>query len=246
MEKHLSIAAPDGSIPTHVFHPDGDGPWPAVIMYMDGIGIRPALADMARKIAARGYYVILPDLYYRQGPWTPLVPADAFREGPQRDQMLNAMGQLTNGGVAGDSAALLDFIRAQDQTRGQGVSCVGYCMGGAHALTAAANHPDQISTVCVFHGARLVTDRPDSPHLLLPRIKARLYVGVAGIDPWLAPDEMTKFEAALAAAGTDYTMETYPDVKHGFAVTDTPAHDAQAAQRHWARLFATFEASNPH
>ena len=239
-ESSITIKTQHGDMPVEVFQPAGYGPWPAAILYMDGIGPRPALSDMARRIADQGYYVLLPNLYYRSGPWKPLVPVEAFQEGPARQQMLSAMGSLTLALVASDSTAMLDWLKSQKQVQADKVGLVGYCMGCAHAITAAANHSDQVRAVGAFHGARLVTDQADSPHNRLKDVKASLYIGVAGIDPWLAPGETDSLKQALDTAKSDYVLEIYPDAKHGFAVTDTPVFDAAAATKHWEKLFGLF------
>lgn len=233
MNKEVAIKTRDGLAPAQVFHPAGAGPWRAVVFYMDAIGIRPALGDMCRRIADSGYFVLLPDLYYRLGPWSPITPAEGFREGPERQRMLQAMGHLTNAGVAADTAHFLDFLVDQPEVIPSSMACIGYCMGAAHALTAAATQPTRVNAVAVFHGARLVTDQDDSPHLSCNRIKARIHVGVAGIDPWLQPGEMDELQRALNAAKVDHVMETYEGVSHGFAVNDQPAWNSAAAERHW-------------
>ncbi len=247
MEQAVEIRTPDGVAPATLYWPDGPGAWPAVILYMDGLGIRPALHDMARRIAAAGYCALLPDLYYRGGAWTPIDPQEAFgKEGPARERMTREMGRLSLKVVAGDSAAFLDFLGQQKQVKGGArgkVGATGYCMGGAHVLTAAANHPDRIAAAAAIHSGRLATDQPDSPHLLAPRIKAKVYIGVAGIDPWLAPDETRRVEEAFAAAKADYRVELYPGATHGFAPSDTPVYDRAASERHWERLLDLFAAT---
>lgn len=242
-QQTVSIQTPHGLMPVEIFRPEGAaGPWPATIMYMDGIGPRPALSEMARRLSDQGYMVLLPNLYYRSGPWKPLVPTEAFQEGPARQQMLSAMGALTIALVASDSDAMLNWLKTRKEVKVGRVGLVGYCMGCAHAVTAAANHPDQVPAVAAFHGARLVTDQPDSPHLRLQETKAGMYFGVAGIDPWLAPDETDRLRSALDDAKCDYKLEVYPEVKHGFAVIDTPAFDAAAGAKHWSELTSLFAA----
>lgn len=239
-EQMFSLQTPNGQMPVEVFKPEGEGPWPAVIFYMDGIGPRPALSEMARRLAAQGYVVLLPNLYYRGGRWRPLIPSEAFQEGPARQQMMAAMGALTIDSVASDTGVMMDWVKSYKGIESDKIGVVGYCMGCAHALIAAANYPAEVRAVAAFHGARLATDQPDSPHTRLKEVKARMYFGVAGIDPWLAPGETDRLRSALDAAVSDYQLELYPDVKHGFAVTDTPAFDAAAADKHWSRLSALF------
>jgi carboxymethylenebutenolidase len=123
--------------------------------------------------------------------------------------------------------------------------CVGYCMGGAFALSAAGTFPDRIAAAASLHGARLATDKPDSPHLLAPKMRASVYVGIAGIDPHFTPEEKQMLESALQSAGVEHTVEVYPGVKHGFAVDDTPAYDQAASELHWQRILNLFAANLP-
>lgn len=237
------VKTPEGTMPVEQFRPADSRPVPTVIFYMDGIGPRPALSAMAAHLSAAGYNVLLPNLFYRSGPWKPLVATEAFKEGPSRQQMQSAMGRLTLSAVASDTAGLINYADAELGATGRTIGCVGYCMGGSHAFTAAANHPGRVGAVAVFHSAQLVTDQPDSPHRRLRQMTANVYVGVAGIDPWLKPDETSTLKNALAEAGIRHTLEVYPEVSHGFAVTDTPAHNAVAEQRHWDALLSLLRSS---
>jgi carboxymethylenebutenolidase len=240
-EERQLIAAAEGQTDVWLFCPEGEGPYPVVLFYMDGIGVRPALFQMARLIAKRGYVVMLPNLYYRYGPWEPLPGGEAFSGGAHRARMQAMMAQLSWPGVAQDTAAFFSFLDACKGADASRVACIGYCMGGGHALTAAGNHPDRVKAVAAFHAGRLYSDHPDSPHLQLPKVKARLYFGVAGIDPWLAPGETESLEKSLKAARSNYRLEIYPNVRHGYAVPDLPVFDAEAAERHYDRLFALLD-----
>ncbi len=232
-ESH-AISTRDGTMPATVHRPAGPATFPAVLFYMDGMGIRPALQDMASRLAAAGYYVLLPNLYYRSGPWTPLnVEKD-------RDKMSVLFKALDHEKVASDTDAGLTFLDTAPQAKASRMGCHGYCMGGGFALAAAGHHPDRVAAAASFHGARLVTDAPDSPHRLLPKVKARLYFGVAGIDPFLAPDETRDLKAALDTAGTRYTLDMYEGVQHGFAVPGLPSYDKAASERHWENLLALY------
>jgi len=147
---------------------------------------------------------------------------------------------LNNDKVMEDTASFLEFLRLQPAIADQKVGCVGYCMGGAFALCAAGTFPDQIAAAASFHGARLATDQPNSPHLLASKMRAEIYVGIAGIDPHFTPEEKHRLESALQSAGVKHTVEVYPHVKHGFAVADTLAYDRAASERHWQEIIRLF------
>jgi carboxymethylenebutenolidase len=241
--KTIDIKTKDGLAPCHFFAPPQKESRPAVIFYMDGIGIRPALCDMAERLASNGHPVLLPNLYYRSGPIKPFDAASAFKEGPERDRLMPLFRSLNNKLVMEDTASFLDFLDRQPSVAGGKIGCVGYCMGGAFALSAAGTFPDRIAAAASLHGARLATDQPDSPHLLAPKMRAAIYVGIAGIDPHFTPEEKQRLESALQSAGVEHAIEVYPQVKHGFAVDDTPAYDRPASERHWQQILKLFAGS---
>lgn len=182
----------------------------------------------------------MPNLYYLSGPTKPFVAGTAFKEGPERDRVMKLLQSLSHKLVMEDTASFLDFLESQPGASGQKIGCVGYCMGGAFALSAAGAFPGRVAAAASLHGARLATDRPDSPHLLAPQMRAEIYVGVAGIDPHFTPEEKQRLESALQSAGVKHTVEIYPEAKHGFAVNDTPAYDRAASERHWERILKLF------
>jgi carboxymethylenebutenolidase len=235
--KTIEIKTKDGVAPCHFYGPPQKGSRPAVIFFMDAIGIRPALCGMAERLASDGYYVLLPNLYYRAGPIKPFEAAIAFKEGPERDRLVPLFVSLNNQLVMEDTASFIAFLDQQPSVAGPKIGCVGYCMGGPFALTAAGTFPDRIGAAASFHGARLATDKPDSPHLLAPKMRASIYIGIAGIDPHFMPEEKQKLESALQTARVKHKVEVYPDVKHGFAVTDTPVYDRAASERHWSEIY---------
>jgi carboxymethylenebutenolidase len=241
--KIVEIKTKDGIAQCHFFDPPKKQNGPAVIFYMDAVGSRPALCEMAERLASNGYYVLLPDLYYRSGPIEPFDSAAIFNEGPERNRLMAMFSSLNNKLVMEDTACFLNFLQLQPSVADQKIGCVGYCMGGAFALSAAGTFPDRIAAAASFHGARLATDQPDSPHLLSSKMRATVYVGVAGIDPHFTPEEMQRLESALQAAGVKHTLELYPDVNHGWAVNDIPAYDRAASELHWQRLLKLFAES---
>jgi carboxymethylenebutenolidase len=240
MNQQLKIKTPDGIADANLFHPDGDGAWPAIILYMDAFGPRAELFQMADRLAKNGYSVLLPDLYYRMGPRQPFDIASAFSPGPERDRMFKFFSSINNELIMRDTAAFLDFLSQQPSVAGKKVGCVGYCMGGQFALSAAGIFPDRIAAAASFHGARLATDKPDSPHLLAPKMRGKIYVGIAGIDPHFTEEEKNKLKNALQSAGVKNEVEVYPNVKHGFAVNGAPSYDRDGSERHWQKLLQLF------
>ncbi len=228
----INIETADGTVDGYFFH--GDDPAPGVIIYMDGIGLRPALCDFADRLVDNGYSVLLPNMFYRFGPARPLKLPD------DRDEMMRMVGTVTPTSSKRDTAAFLDYLSGRPEVKGDKVGTTGYCMGGAQSLTAAAEFPDRVAAAGAFHAGRLATDQPDSPHRHVGRIRGEVYVAVAGIDPFLGPTETDDIRAALEAAGTRHTLEIYPDVQHGWTMPDLPIYDRPAAERHWDNLLALF------
>lgn len=235
----IEIKTRDGVASCHFFSTAEEAKQPAVIFYMDAIGIRPAMCEMAERLASNGYHVLLPNLYYRSGSVKPFVAESAFKEGPERDRLMQLLRSINNKLVMEDTTAILEFLESQPTVTGK-VGCVGYCLGGAFALSAAGTFPDRIGAAASLHGGRLATEQPDSPHLLASKMRGAIYVGIAGIDPHFTPQERQRLESALQSAGVKHTLEIYPDVKHGFAVNDTPAYDRATSERHWQRILKLF------
>jgi carboxymethylenebutenolidase len=141
-----------------------------------------------------------------------------------------------------DTECFLNFLELQPRVAGQKIGCVGYCMGGAFSICAAGTFPERIAAAASIHGARLATTQPDSPHLLAPKMQAAIYIGIAGIDPNFTPEEKQRLESALQSAGVERTVEVYPNVKHGFAVTDAAGYDRAASELHWQQILNLFKA----
>jgi carboxymethylenebutenolidase len=238
----IEIQTKDGPCPSYVYRPGGSGPWPAVLVFMDGLGIRPAMLEIGERLAKSGYFVLLPDLFYRSGPYEPMDPAAVFSDPEKRKVLMEKFfAHATPANIMSDTRAFLDYLAAQPDVKPGGIGTTGYCMGGLMSLAAAGTYPDRIVAAASYHGGRLATDAPDSPHLLAPKMKARIYVAGA-IEDQSFPDEMkARLEAALTKAGVDHTIETYP-AKHGWVLRDTPVHDATAAERHWQTLLALLDA----
>ena len=238
----IEIQTRDGICPSHVFQPAGSGPWPGVLVFMDGVGIRPAMLDVGARIANHGYYVLLPDLFYRAGPYQPMNAHTVFNDPEQRKLLTAKFGLATPANIMSDTRAFLDHLAGAAEVKPGGIATTGYCMGGLMSLSAAGTYPERIVAAASYHGARLASDAPTSPHLLAPRMKARIYVAGAIEDPSFPDDMKARLEAALTAAGVEHQIETYP-AKHGWVLADTPVYDAQAAERHWETLFALLDST---
>lgn len=241
MHETVQIQTEDGTCPAHVFTPQGGtGPWPGAILYMDALAIRPALLAMAQRLADAGYLVLLPDLFYRHGPYETLDPAPIFASGSVREVLGPLMGSTSKTLAARDTAAFLGWFDSRADFAGGKLGVTGYCMGGGMALAAAAAYPDRIGAAASFHGGGLATDEPDSPHLGAGRIKARVYVGWADNDSSFPPEQAERLAAALTAAGVDHRCELYPGALHGWTMPDFPVYDEAAAERHWRELLGLF------
>lgn len=241
----LTLRTPDGVADAFAFRPDKDGPFPAVLFFIDALGLRPAMVEMAERLSRLGYFVLLPDLFYRT-PFAPFDPARVWSDPGERARVMALVHGLDTPSAMRDVAAFLDALSAQEEVCAGKVGLVGYCMGGRLAFTAAAAFPERVGAVCSFHGGGLVSDKPDSPHLGAPKIQASVYLGVADEDAGCTPVHQAALAQALAAAKVHYHLELNPGARHGYAVPDQPAHHPVAAERHWARLGAVFgEALRP-
>lgn len=239
IERTLDIATKDGATTTFVVHPDRGGPHPVILFFMDAPAIREELRDMARRFAAVGYYVMLPNLYYRAGVME-LADLPKLPDAESRQRMFDLMGSLTIPLVMEDADALLAFADRDPAAAAGPAGAVGYCMSGQYAVNAAARHPDRIKAAASIYGVRLVTDEPDSPHVVARKITGELYVAVAETDIYAPPEMVAALEAQLKADRVNAEVEHYPGTHHGFAFPQRPAYDKAAAERHWERLFALF------
>lgn len=238
--QQVSIQTKDGACPTHVLTPDGEGPWPAVIFYMDGLAIRPTLVEMAARLAGGGYVVLLPDMFYRFGPYAPLDPKVVFQS-DVRATIGPMMGTTDNRKAAGDTQAFLAYLDGRADVAGRKVGTTGYCMGGGMSLTVAGTFPDRIAAAASFHGGNLATDDPLSPHLLAPKMKAEVYVAGADKDASYPPEMEERLDKALTDAGVRHRCEIYAGALHGWMKPDFPVYDRDAAECGWRELFALFE-----
>jgi carboxymethylenebutenolidase len=239
----ISIDTADGQCRTSVFTPAGGGPWPGVIFFMDGVGIRPVLGTMAQRLADAGYVVLLPDLYYRAGAYDPIDVGALFASEDGRAALAPFRGSTDNRRAAEDANAFLDYLQARRDVAGTKVGTTGYCMGGAISLTVAATAADRIGAAASFHGGLLATDDEQSPHRLVDRIRARVYVGAADNDGTYPPAMAARFVEALMEAHVEHRHDLYAGAAHGWTMSDFPIYDEDAAERHWRELVALFDAT---
>jgi carboxymethylenebutenolidase len=230
IEQQIAVATPDGTMTTFIFHPEHDGPHPVVLYLMDAPSIRPALKDMASRLATAGYYVMLPYLFYRGGP---------FREFGSSDEDMQArrelMGTVTLTNIVGDAEALLS-VAADDPAAEDGdVGVVGFCMSGGLAIALARELPERVAAAASIHGGRLVRDTEDSPHRGLDRVRAEIHLAWVDPDQSAPPETIPVMEAALDAAGVSYTLDRVTDAVHGFAPPGE-RYDRAASELHWERV----------
>jgi carboxymethylenebutenolidase len=230
------IRTADGTCPAYAAWPASGGPAPAVLLLMDGIGYRPVLQAKADRLAAAGYYALVPNLFYRR-PGEPRLPGAQLLQPENRPLLTELVQTLTPDVVLRDAAAFLDHLASRPEVAAERrFGVVGYCMGGSMAVRVAAAFPQRIGVAASFHAGRLVTDAPTSPHRLVSQIEAELYFGHADRDPGMTPAQVEALQAALQAAGSRYASELYAGALHGFTMPDLPVYDAAACARHWERL----------
>jgi carboxymethylenebutenolidase len=235
----LQIETADGVCPTHMYHPDGEGPWPGVITYMDAIGMRPAMMEIAEQIAAAGYYVLLPDLFYRVDFDTSHGARVFADPALKEDLFTRVMPSASAPNVARDTEALLAHLASAPKVKQGAIGLNGYCMGGRLALYLTGVFGDRIGATATYHAGGVATDSPDSPHRLAPQMKARVYVAGAKEDRSFDAAQQERLEKALTDAGVDHKIEVY-DARHGFVPRDTPEHNEAAEARHWETLLGLF------
>ena len=237
IEHHIDIATADGAMNTFVVYPDEGGPFPAVLFYMDAPGKREELHDMARRIAVVGYFVVLPNLYYRRTREYELKERTEANMAVMFEHM-RSLGYKT---TECDTQALLAYVDAQPQADGRRVGAVGYCMSGPFVVWAAAANPQRLRCIASIYGANMVNDKPTSPHRMVGKLRCESYFACAEIDKWASEADIEVLQAALKEAGVAYRIEWYPGAEHGFAFPQRHCYDKPSAERHWSRLFALFD-----
>jgi len=236
-KQDIEITTADGTARAGLFRAP-NGTTAGVILYMDAFGPRPALDGMAERLAALGYVVLVPDLFYREAPYGPFEAKTAFANEESAARLRALIAGTTQAMSTRDTGAFLDALAKQGATGP--VGAVGYCMGGARALNAAAAYPDRIRAAASFHGGNLAGDNADSPHRRAAEIKAKVYVGTAGVDRSFPPEQSARLAEALRVAEVDHVIENYVGMGHGWCVPDHSVYDDKGAERHWKRLETFF------
>jgi carboxymethylenebutenolidase len=243
----VTIKTRDGSCPAALFTPaDQSGAWPGVIFFMDGLGIRPTLDDMAQQLADKGYAVLLPDLYYRSGSYAPMVPAEVFADPVKKDALMKFIGSLDRDKKIADTDAFIQFMASRAEVKGGRLGCTGYCMGGNVALIAAGAFPEHFAAIASFHGGGLASDAPDSPHRFMKGVKGFVYVAGAVEDAHFTEAQKALLEKTLTDDGVPHDVLIYSGAHHGYAVPDHPAFNAAAAERHWQALTKLLDETLTH
>jgi carboxymethylenebutenolidase len=236
----VDVATRDGVADAYLVRPDGDGTQPGVLLYQDAFGLRPRLKEMADRIAEQGYAVLAPNLLYRGGR-APQFDLSGLDDPERRAEVIGRImpfvAGLNNDSLVSDAGSYLDFLAAQPGIAPGPVVIVGYCMGGMNALLTIEAYPERVKAIASFHGARLATDQPNSPHLKVGTITGELYLAFADNDHSMPVEQIEKLTAALDAAGVRYTSEVYQGAEHGFTMADTAAYNEEAEKRHWVNLF---------
>jgi carboxymethylenebutenolidase len=237
----VDIATPHGVADAYLARPD-EHPHPGVLFIMDAYGLRPTIHEMVDRIAADGYVVLAPNVFYRAGR-APVLPLPDLNDPEQRASFFQSLrpliDELTPQRIVSDGRAYLDQL-AQQAAAGP-VAITGYCMGARVGWRLAAAHPDRVAALGGFHAGGLVTEAPDSPHRSAADVKAELYFGFADQDPSMSAEQIATFERALDAAGARYRSEVYEGAKHGYTMADTAAFDESARERHFRELRALLE-----
>ena len=241
----VEVRAPGGVADALFAWPVADGSHPAVVLYTDAYGIRPAVEAHVRRLTAGGYAVLAPNVFYRSGPAPVLDDLEERMRSGERSELFAAlrpkMTLLTPDVVNADSAAWLDYLRGRPEVSDGPSGTVGYCMGGRLSLRMAGTLSGDVAAAASFHGGNLVTDDPASPHLDAVRAQGELYVGHADNDGSMPPEQMARLTRVLAEAHVRHTAELYPGAEHGWTQADTQAYDEAAAERHWMRLLELFD-----
>jgi len=237
IEQDVIVNTKYGRQPAFAACPDGPGTFPPIILYMDAPGFRDELRHMGRRIAKHGYFCLVPDLYYRLGT----VRFDVPRRNDAMSAVIRAaMQSLSNAAVADDTAGMIAFLDGQDKARPGPLGCVGHCMSGPFAVTAAARFP-RMRAAASLYGVNMVTEAADSPHRIVDRVKGELYLGFAEIDPGVSANVIPDLERVLRDAGVTHRIETYKGAHHGFCFANRPDYDPVAAEESWARVLDLWE-----
>jgi carboxymethylenebutenolidase len=238
VESETRITTPRGELPVFTVRPDGDGPFPVALLYMDGVGFREQIRENARRFAADGYLCVAPDLYYESGEGLTFDIGHVIATGwetPDGQRLQQAMGRVTPEAVVEDTKAILEEVRRDPAARDGAWVCVGYCMGARLVLHVAAAFGDEVAAVAGIHPGALVSDDPDSPHLQIPGVRGEVYFAFAEHDRTATAEVVERFREELEAHGVPGVVERMPGASHGFAMADLAAYDRDASERHFEK-----------
>lgn len=238
----VNIETPDGVMDAMLLTPEGEGKWPGVLFYPDALGLRPAKTDMAARLAAEGYVVLAINQFYRVRPAPLFGPDFSFANPEDRAQIMGMIGALTPTLVTRDAGSMIVYLDSLPQVNSQArLGAVGFCMGGAMTIRAAALAPDRVGAAVSFHGGGLATDKPDSPHLLIEKTRASYHIAIAADDDAKEPEVKAVLRQAFADAGRPATIEVYPETRHGWVVTDQEVYEPVQAERAWAAMLDLYK-----
>ena len=240
-ESEVEIKTPDGTADAYFAHP-ADGACPGVLMWPDIFGLRPAFRHMGRRLAEAGYSVLVVNPFYRtrRAPTAPENPD--FNDKPTREALMALMGSLSPDTVVTDARAFTGWLDAQPSVdRKRRMGTMGYCMSGPYTLRTAAALPERIGAGASFHGGGLVTDKPDSPHLLIPKVKAQFLVAIASNDDQRQPEQKTVLRETFDKAKVPAEVEVYAGALHGWCPPDSRVYNDEQAEKAWSRVLALFK-----
>jgi carboxymethylenebutenolidase len=240
-ENPINIKMQSGISDSVLYYPEGEGPWPGVLYLTDIGGIRDANRESAGRLAQQGYAVLMPNIFYRTSrvPLSPLLRT--LDDEGRKKRMAELTSPLTPDAMERDTSTYIDVLISQSQTKQGMIGVVGHCFSGKMAMYAGAARPDAVAAIASFHGGGLYTDAPTSPHLALPRIKARLYFAHADKDSSMNEEAIAKFEQALAKWGGKYESETYNGAYHSWTSSDSPVYNQPAAERAFEKILDLFK-----
>jgi carboxymethylenebutenolidase len=242
VEKDVDVPMETGVADSALFYPTGKGTWPAVLIWTDILGLRPVFRDMGRRLAAQGYVVLVPNPFYRSKRAPVVEGTFDFSKPEDRAKVMPLAAALTAEANISDAKFLIAFLDKQPQTnKNARMGVQGYCMGGPLTFRTAATVPTRVAAAATFHGGGLVTDKPDSPHLLIPKMKADVYCAIADNDDKRDPTAKDKLREAFAAAKIQAKVEVYTGANHGWTVKGSEPYNEAAAERAWAELTALYQ-----
>ena len=243
IENFINITTKDGLIDTFEVMPDEGGPFPAIIIYMDAPAIREELRDMARRLASMGYYVLLPNLFYRVGKEGnyPFTFAKIREDKSHFTAMIKTMDDTTNELVVSDTKYILEFLDNKKGIMHEGYGAVGYCMSGQYIVSIASVYSNKFSAAASFYGVKIMTDKEDSPHLGAGKITANLYLAFAEKDSWVDDEALKNIEEHFEKNTLNFRMEIYEGTEHGFAFPDRHTYHKKGAETHWSRIHDLFQ-----